>query len=100
MSELRGGEVFVANISVLSFVCRRVRADDRLLRPQQTYGLLHHPDLHPLHPDRGPLLGLLLDQERRYASEDGPRYASRSFLNPAGVDGHVTAFAVLKAVKL
>lgn len=76
--------MLLACMSLLMFlcfssVCRRVRVDDSLLRPQQTDGLFHHPDLHPLHPDRGPLLGLLLDQERRHASEDRPGYAATHF---------------------
>lgn len=59
------------------FINRRLRVDDSVLWPQQKNGLLHHPDVHPLYPDRGPLLGLLLDQERRYACKDGLRYCTQ-----------------------
>lgn len=69
--------------------CRRVRVDDGLLRPEQTYGLLHHPDLHPLYLDRGPLLGLLLDQERRHAGEDRPRYAAAQSQHVAAAVFHI-----------
>lgn len=69
--------------------CRRVRVDDGLFRPQQTYGLLHHPDLHPLYLDRGPFLGLLLDQERRHAGEDRPRYAAARSRHVAAAVFHI-----------
>ena len=36
-------------------------------------GLLPHPDLHPLLPHRGHLLGLLLAQPRRNAGQGRPR---------------------------
>lgn len=74
-----------------SSLCRRVCGDDSLLRPQQADGLLHHPDLHPLHPDRGPLLGLLLDQERRHAGEDHPRYAASHTPGPHQCPNLVTS---------
>ena len=52
---------------------RGLRGDDGVLRPEQEDGLLHHPDLHPLHPHRRALLGLLLDQEGRDTRQDGAR---------------------------
>ena len=52
---------------------RGLCGDDGVLRPEQEDGLFHHPDVHPLHPHRRALLGLLLDQEGRYTSQDGAR---------------------------
>lgn len=58
------------------FLHRWLCVDDRLLRSQQKDGILHHPDLHPLYSHCGPLLGLILDQERRHSCQDGPRYVT------------------------
>ena len=52
---------------------RGLCGDDGVLRPEQTDGLLHHPDVHPLHPHCRALLGLLLDQEGRHTRPDGAR---------------------------
>lgn len=65
---------------------RGLCGDDGVLWPEQKNGLLHHPDLHPLHPHCGPLLGLLLDQERRHTGPNGSRYcgppaAQRGFVS-------------------
>ncbi|XP_054424061.1 gamma-aminobutyric acid receptor subunit gamma-2 isoform X2 [Pteronotus mesoamericanus] len=39
-----------------------LRGHVRLLRAEQENGVLHHPDLHPLHTHRCSILGVLLDQ--------------------------------------
>lgn len=47
---------------------------DNLFWPESEDGLLHHSDLHPLQHDRGPVLGLLLDQQGCSACKDFIRY--------------------------
>ena len=50
------GAIFVLSCS------RRLRGHVRLLRAEQENGVLHHPDLHPLHTHRRSVLGVFLDQ--------------------------------------
>lgn len=61
-----------------TFVSSRwICGDDRSLPPEAEDGLLHDPDVHPLHHDSHPLPSVLLDQQGVGPSENSVRYAWR-----------------------
>lgn len=53
---------------------RWLRCYDGKFWPEEKNGILHNSNLHPLHPYRGLVLGLLLDQKRCNSSQNSPRY--------------------------
>lgn len=57
--------------------CRRLCRHDDIFWTEQTNGLLHDSNVHPLHPDRGPVLGVILDQKRCDTSPNNIRWVSR-----------------------
>lgn len=58
---------------------RGVCHHDDIFRSESENGLLHHPDLHPLQHDRGPVLGLVLDQQGRRPSPNISRWVISLF---------------------
>lgn len=53
------------------------------LQTEEEHWLLHPADIHALHPDYHPVLGLLLDQLRCVGRQSGPGYDLRTKYNHA-----------------